>query len=83
MNIEPKTVTDTKTVTSSFSISKLNDSHVTMDDPMRKTLRIQLVEAMPPQNVIISAAEYDSLGQWTDESLCTFLVAKYGLVAAS
>jgi len=79
MNIEQKIVSDTKTVTSSFTISKLNDTHVTMDDPIRKTLRIQLSEAMPPQNVIISGAEYDSLGQWTDETLTSFLVAKYGL----
>jgi hypothetical protein len=82
MNIESKTVTTSRTTDTTFTISSLNGSHMTWDDPARRFLRIQLIEVSPPQNIMIEGDEYDSLGQWTDESLCAFLVAKYGLVVA-
>ena len=80
MNIETKIVTTSRTTDTTFTISSLNSSHMTWDDPARRFLRIQLIEASPPQSIMIEGDEYDSLGQWTDESLCAFLVAKYGLV---
>ena len=80
MNIQPKTITSTKTVTSSFSFTTLNDAHITNDDPIRKTLRVTLSEALPPQVVSVTGSDYDALGQWTDDSLNAYIIDKYGLV---
>jgi len=80
MNIEPKTVTISKTTDTTFSISSLNSSHMTWDDPARRFLRVQLIESSPPQNIMIEGDEYDSLGQWTDETLQQFLMTKFNLV---
>lgn len=80
MNIEPKTVTTSRTIDATFTISSLNSTHVTWDDPFKKALRIQLIEAVPPQNILVEGDEYDSLGQWTDETLQQFLMTKFNLV---
>jgi hypothetical protein len=80
MNIEPKTITDSRTISMTFTLNNLSDFHVTSDDPFRKILRVSLSEANPPQQVSITGNDYDSLGQWTDQSLNNYLVAKYGLV---
>jgi hypothetical protein len=81
MNIIPKDITTTNTIvnTVNFKLSKLNDLHITNDDPIRKVLRVNLVEAVPPQTLVIKDAEYDSLGQWTDDSLLTYIINKYGI----
>ena len=83
MNIEPKTITDTKTINMTFTLNTLSDFHVTSDDPFRKILRVSLSEANPPQQVSITGNDYDSLGQWTDQSLNDYLVTKYGLVVVN
>lgn len=80
MNIEPKTVTTSRTVNTTFTISSLNSTHITWDDPFRKILKVQLIEATPAQNILIEGDEYDSLGQWTDETLQQFLITKFNLV---
>ena len=79
MNIEPKTVTDSRTINTTFTLTTLSDFHVTSDDPFRKILRVSLNEANPPQQIIITGTDYDNLGQWTDQSLNDYLVTKYGL----
>lgn len=76
MTIVPKNTSYSTT----FRMVKLDDVHVTSDDPIRKNLRITLHEAQPPQTILVSGAEYESLGQWTDESLNDWLVTKLGLV---
>lgn len=83
MNIETKTITDSRTISSTFTLTTLSDIHMTSDDPFRKILRVTLAEATPPQQVIITGADYDSLGQWTDSSLNSFLVNKYGLTVVN
>ena len=80
MNIEQKTVTTSRTIDSTFTFSSINGAHVTSDDPFRRILRVQLIEVVPPQNILIQGDEYDSLGQWTDDSLQQFLITKFNLV---
>jgi hypothetical protein len=80
MNIEPKTITDSRTISSTFTLNSLSDFHITSDDPFRKILRVSLSEANPPQQIVISGDDYDNLGQWTDQSLNNYLITKYGLV---
>ena len=80
MNIEQKTVTTSRTIDSTFTFSSINGAHVTSDDPFRRILRVQLAEVVPPQNILIQGDEYDSLGQWTDDSLQKFLMTKFNLV---
>lgn len=77
MKIAAKTVTTT--ISSSFSINRLNDVHVSYDDPIYKVLRITIPEAVPPQVLVISGEEYEALGQWTDATLNATIMAKYGL----
>lgn len=77
MNITPKIVTNT--VSLSFTISKLNDVHISYDDPIHKILRVSIPEAVPPQTLTIKGVDYENLGQWTDETLNDTIVAKYGL----
>lgn len=79
MNIEPKTVTDSRTISATFTLTTLSDVHMTSDDPFRKILRISLNEANPPQQILVTGTDYDNLGQWTDVSLNDFLVNKYNL----
>lgn len=83
MNIEPKTITDSKTINTTFVLNTLSDAHMTNDDPFRKILRVSLTEASPPQQISITGNDYDSLGQWTDESLNQYLINKYGLVVVN
>lgn len=80
MNIEPKTITDSRTVNMTFNLNTLSDAHMTSDDPFRKILRVSLSEANPPQQVLVTGTDYDTLGQWTDESLNNYIINKYGLV---
>lgn len=80
MNIEPKTITESRTVNMTFTLTTLSDVHMTSDDPFRKILRVSLSEANPPQQVSITGNDYENLGQWTDSSLNDFLITKYGLV---
>lgn len=77
MDIQP--ITLTKTFSTSYSLEHLDDSHVTYDDTVNKVLTVELREAVPPQVITIAGEEYDTLGQWTDESLNQFLVTKFGL----
>ena len=77
--IQTKTVTTTRSISSSFSISTLNDSHLTVDDPIAGKLKVQLIEAKPQTFITIDGADYTSLGQWTDSSLNQFLIQKLGL----
>jgi hypothetical protein len=83
MNIQPKTVVQTNTIQISYNITKLNDIHVTNDDPYRKILRVNLMEAMPPQIITFTGADYDALGQWTDDALNSGIMAKLGLAPAT
>jgi hypothetical protein len=80
MNIESKTITDSRTINMTFTLNTLSDFHVTSDDPFRKILRVSLSEANPPQQVSVTGNDYDTLGQWTDQSLNDYLINKYGLV---
>lgn len=83
MNIEPKTITDSRTVSMTFTLNTLSDVHMTSDDPFRKILRVSLTEANPPQQILINGTDYDTLGQWTDESLNNYIINKYGLVVVN
>lgn len=82
MNIETITITQTETniVNRVFTLTSLNDKHVTTDDPDRQILKIQLTEARPPQQIVVSGNDYIALGQWTDDSLTQYLITKFNLV---
>lgn len=80
MNIESKQISESVTTIKTFTVDKLDEMHITTDNPFLKTLCVQLNEAIPSQLIAITGAEYDALGQWTDESLTAYIKSKYGLV---
>ena len=77
MNTTPKTITNT--ISLSFKMATLHDVHITYDDPIHKILRVSIPEAVPPQTLTFKGDDYDALGQWTDVTLNSAIVAKYGL----
>ena len=78
MNITPKTITVPQP-SRSYQLDKLNAIHTCLDDPENKVLRVILREAQPELVITISGAEYEALGQWSDDTLCAFLVQKLAL----
>ena len=80
MNIEKTTINIDKLSTDVFVLDTLKSSHFTVDNPKLKRLSINLVEAKPAYTLIIKGDEYDSLGQWTDESLNEYIINKFSLI---
>jgi hypothetical protein len=77
MNITPKTITVTRD-SLVYKFNKVNDTHITNDNPIAKRLVVILNESNPPYQLIITGSAYDSLGQWTDETLKQAIVDKMG-----
>lgn len=80
MKIEKTTINIDKLSTDVFVLDTLKSSHFTVDNPKLKRLSINLVEAKPAYTLIIKGDEYDSLGQWTDESLNEYIINKFSLI---
>ncbi len=74
MNIKQKIVIETKSFQTTYCLETLADTHATYDSPKDRRLIVELMEARPQQSIVISGDEYDSLGQWTDDSLNDYLI---------
>jgi hypothetical protein len=78
INVEPKSITISAERTITVPERTLNVESVqwtTIDDSFAKRLVIRVNGQL---GFNIEGAEYDALGQWTDEDIAGLIIGKYG-----
>ena len=75
INLKTKTIELAPARTAQFSELKWR----TNDDPFERKLQVVVNNATAFQ---IAGADYDALGQWTDETIKGLILARYGLELA-